>query len=230
MRQLFLVLSIFGLLLAPAANAEEGSVVIELYTSQGCSSCPPADEMLYDLAKRDGVIALALHVDYWDYLGWKDGFARPQFTSRQHGYAQAARATTVYTPQMVINGQDMVVGSRAMQVMDALENHRGHVMPVSVSLSRRGDVLRIVAETEAYGDFIVQMVRYLPEATVDVRHGENAGRTLTYSNIVTSWEAISRWDGRAPFAMEIEVAGDSPVVVLVQHRGFGPIVGAAQLR
>lgn len=230
MRHLIAVLSFLGFVQATQVIAQNGPVVIELYTSQGCSSCPPADAILHDLAKRDGVIALALHVDYWDYLGWKDEFARPEYTNRQHGYAQAARARNVYTPQMVFNGKDHVVGSRAMSVMDTLQAHQRQSNPVQVSLTRNGDRVRIDAETRTRGDYVVQVARYSPQETVDVRRGENAGRTLRYAHVVTSLEVVGRWDGRAPLALDAAAAGDAPFVVLIQQTGFGPIVGAAELR
>ena len=138
MRSILALMSFVGLFNATYATAENGPAVIELYTSQGCSSCPPADAMLHDLAKRDDVIALALHVDYWDYIGWKDSFASAEYTQRQHAYARAANATTVYTPQMVIGGVDHVIGSRPMQVMDVVQAHSRQGNPVDVELTRRG--------------------------------------------------------------------------------------------
>lgn len=230
MRQIFAAFAFLGLLHPIQATAQAGPVVIELYTSQGCSSCPPADAMLHDLAKRDDVIALALHVDYWDYIGWADVFANPEFTARQHAYARAANSATVYTPQMVIGGVDHVIGSRPMQVMDAVQAHSRKGNPVAVSLSRSGDGVQINAQPGGRGDYVVQLVRYTPEQTVSIRRGENAGRELSYANIVTSWTAIGRWDGRSALALEADAAGDSPVVVIVQQGANGPIVGAAELR
>ena len=96
--------------LAPAARAQHSPVVIELFTSQGCATCPPADTLLDQLAARPGIIALALHVDYWDYLGWKDAFAQPQFSDRQKAYAKSRRERSVFTPQMIVQGADPVIG------------------------------------------------------------------------------------------------------------------------
>lgn len=230
MRYFLAVLTFFGMLQTTHAMAQNGPVVVELYTSQGCSSCPPADALLHDLAKRDGVIALALHVDYWDYIGWKDIFANPEYTERQHAYARAANATTVYTPQMIIGGKDHVIGSRPMQVMDAVQAHSRQANPVDVDIARRGDRLTINARAQRHGDYLVQLVRYTPEQTVSIRRGENAGNDFSYANIVTSWDVIWRWDGRSALAMEASVAGDSPVVVIVQQSSNGPILGAAELR
>lgn len=230
MRYFFAALAVFGLLQTSQAVAQTGPVVIELYTSQGCSSCPPADAMLHDLAKRDDVIALALHVDYWDYIGWADVFANPEFTARQHAYARAANSATVYTPQMVIGGVDHVIGSRPMQVMDAVQAQRRRGNPVTVSIARSGDRIQINAEPGGRGDFVVQLVRYTPQETVSIRRGENAGRNLSYANIVKSWDVISEWDGRSALNIAAPAAGSDPVVVIIQHAGNGPVVGAAQLR
>ena len=230
MRAFLAALTFLGLVQAPMALAENGPVVVELYTSQGCSSCPPADSMLHDLAARSDVIALALHVDYWDYIGWKDSFGRAENTQRQHAYARAARATTVYTPQMVFNGQEHIVGSRAMQVMDALQSQLARGQEFDVQLTRSGNRVSVRAAPGQYGDYVVQLVRYMPQATVDIRRGENAGRTITYVNIVTAWDEIGRWDGRTPLNIAATISGEDAVVAIVQHAGHGPIVGAAQLR
>jgi hypothetical protein len=230
MRYFLAALSVFGFLHATQVAAQDGPVVVELYTSQGCSSCPPADEMLHDLAKRDDVIALALHVDYWDYIGWKDIFANPAFTARQHAYARAANATSVYTPQMIINGVEQVVGSRPMQVMDALQAQKEVGNLFDLKLTRREGAVLITAEPGQGGQYALQLVRYMPEETVDIRRGENAGRSLTYANIVTSWDVVAEWDGRSPLAFEAYAEGDSPIVVILQQSTDGPIVGAAVLR
>lgn len=230
MRTLFAALTLFGFLQTSPATADEGPMVIELFTSQGCSSCPPADAMLHDLAKRDDVIALALHVDYWDYIGWKDIFGSPANTQRQHAYARAANATTVYTPQVVINGVDHVVGSRAMQVMNAMDAHSERTNPVSVELTRDGDQVQIQATTSLRGEYVVQLVRFTPEQTVEISRGENAGHTYRYANIVRSWEVIGRWNGSGTLSLNADAAGSDAVAVIVQQSTSGPIVGAAQLR
>ena len=230
MRTLFAVLTFLGFLQASSVAAEDGPLVIELFTSQGCSSCPPADAMMHDLAKRDDVIALALHVDYWDYIGWKDIFGRSENTARQHAYARAANATTVYTPQMVINGTDHVIGSRPMQVMNAIEAHSNRGNPVAVTLTRAGDEVQIKATTSVSGEFVVQLVRFTPEQTVAISRGENAGHTYSYANIVKSWDVIGRWNGSGALSLNADASGSDGLAVIVQRSASGPIVGAAQLR
>ena len=214
-----------------AQSATDNPVVVELYTSQGCSSCPPADALLHELAPRDDVIALALHVDYWDYIGWKDVFADPAHSKRQRAYARLA-GTRVYTPQMVVMGQDHLVGLRPMQLSNLIKAHGAKSPPVQLSLSLGDGKLRIDAAPvqPLDRDVVVQIVRYSPEETVDIRRGENAGRRLTYANIVTSWTPIGAWDGKTPTTIEVEAAGSEPIVVILQEEGPGPILAAARLR
>lgn len=222
------------LLVAPFLNAAhaQNATVVELYTSQGCSSCPPADAILGDLAKRDDVIALALHVDYWDYIGWVDDLASPAFTERQRAFARAAGSRTVYTPQMVFGGVDHVIGSRPIDVMDQIMAHSKSPDPVSVSLTRSGDQLRIEAtRTGTFrGNAVVQIVRFSPAVTRKIERGENAGRTLTYSNVVRSWQNAGQWNTSRPLVMEAALTGSDPVAVIIQDGTDGPVLGAAQLR
>jgi hypothetical protein len=226
-------LTLFWLLTATlgagAGQAQDAPVVVELFTSQGCSSCPPADEILQDIAALDGVIALALHVDYWDYIGWKDVFARPEFTARQQSYAIAAGERSVYTPQMIVGGVDPVVGADAMHVMALIRAHAMVPHDVVLDVSRRGDRLLIRATAPIQRAMMVQLVRYDLEETVTIDRGENAGRTVQYVNIVTSWDRIGDWTGAEPFVAEVDVAGPSAVVVIVQEQGPGRILAAAQL-
>ena len=232
MRRLCIALSIVAGLFSSASVAQENKTVVELYTSQGCSSCPPADALLTQLAKRDDVIALALHVDYWDYIGWKDSFGSPAFTARQHNYARAASATTVYTPQMVIGGVDHVIGSKPMEVADHLRAQQSQAKPLMLTLRQSGGQVQVTAApfVRRPTAMIVQLVRYLPSETVAIRRGENAGKSIEYSNIVRSWQNIARWDGTSALNISADVPGTDAVVVIVQQDGFGPIVAAAELR
>jgi len=183
-----------------------------------------------ELALRDDVIALALHVDYWDYLGWTDSFGKPEHTARQQGYAHAAQAAMIYTPQMIVGGTDHIVGSRPMQVMDAVQAHTSRPSPFVVQLVRSGDMVTITAGPGTPGDYVVQLVRYAPLQTVDIRKGENAGSQIDYANVVTSWVVLGPWDGATPLDMSVAAAGSEPVVAIVQQAGHGAIVGAARLR
>jgi len=221
-----------GLLWGGASVAQDarGPVVIELYTSQGCSACPPADEMMHDLAARDDVIALALHVDYWDYIGWKDIFARPEHAERQRGFARRMGERMIYTPQMVVDGQAHVVGNKAMKVIDLVRRHAERPDPVVVALERQGGRLLVTAEGRVARPAEVHLVRFEPEQTVEITRGENRGKTVRYVNIVRDWVVLRDWDGAAPLRLTIDRAGSGPVAVLVQEADHGPILGAAALR
>ena len=233
MGQRHAIVAAFGLgcLLAAPALAE-GPVVVELFTSQGCSSCPPADALLGELAAREDVIALALHVDYWDYIGWADTFAQAAFTARQRGYGEAAGSTVVYTPQMVVGGRDHVVGFRPMEVADLIALHRAAPDPVALEAARIGGDWRIRAVWDGDGaapGMVVHVVAYLPLEEVEITRGENAGLSVGYYNIVRDWQVLGEWTGTGAF--EAEVAGDAgmPRVVMVQAAGHGAILAAARL-
>jgi hypothetical protein len=205
-------------------------IVVELFTSQGCSSCPPADAMLHDLARMDGVIALSLHVDYWDYIGWPDSFASPHHSARQEAYARAAGERMVYTPQIIVGGQDRVIGGDAIKVMETLHAHADATTPVDLTVRQDGD--RVLIEAPALPlprPLEVQLVRYVPEDEVVITGGENAGLTMAYSNIVTSWETAGDWTGAEALKLELPLEGTEPVVVLLQEPGPGRIRAAATL-
>ena len=229
MRLLLAAVTAATTLAAPAQS--QSTTVVELYTSQGCSSCPPADAMLHELAEQKGVIALALHVDYWDYIGWKDEFARPAHTVRQKAYARVAGSRTIYTPQMVIGGVDHVIGTRPEQVAAALAEHMMKTAPVEIEATRSGNSATITLRPlePLSGEMVVQLVTYNPSATVSVRRGENAGRELEYTNIVTSWTAVDAWNGGAPVELTAEIPNDDPAVIIVQFEGPGPILAEFEI-
>ncbi|GAA0286283.1 DUF1223 domain-containing protein [Rhodovulum strictum] len=232
MRAFITVLISAWLALSGTARAEGGPVVVELFTSQGCASCPPADALIAELAKRDDVIPLALHVDYWDYIGWQDVFADPAYTRRQKAYARAIGQRSVYTPQIVVGGQDHVVGYSPMDVARLIEAHRVLPSPVALSLERQGDsvTIRARSETSFDEDVVLQLVRYRPTEEVEITRGENAGQTYVYANIVDAWKAVARWDGAQPLVVTVQIEGEQPIVALIQKAGPGRILAAARLR
>ena len=226
-----LMAGMFAALAAVPLRADT-PVVVELYTSQGCSACPPADALLTHIAEREDVIALSLHVDYWDYIGWKDMFAKPAFTQRQKAYARALGKHAIYTPQMIVDGRQRIVGPRAMELAEAIEDRADAPSPVKMEVSRSGDTLTIVLRPKGPvpGETVVQVVQYRPEENVEIEAGENAGRTLRYVNIVTRWELAGHWAGSSPETMTHELATDEPAAVLVQAEDHGPILAAARAR
>ena len=137
-----------------------------------------------------GVIALALHIDYWDYLGWKDEFGRPGNTARQRAYAKAARSKTIFTPEMVVHGDERLKGHDAKSILKGIAHHRRQPAPATVSLEREGDVLEIHLAPigAAVGPADVHVVQFIPSREVSIEAGENAGLEMTYTNIVTDWE------------------------------------------
>ena len=232
-----IVSATFGLCLAVAGSAEAQSttsqpvVVVELYTSQGCSSCPAADDYLATLTRDPQVIPLALHVDYWDYIGWADTFSDPKFTLRQKAYAHAIGSRTIYTPQMIVGGLDRVEGNRPAEVQALIRRHLDGAHDVALEVTRTGDRLAIAASsrTPLEAPLRVQLVRFREEATVEIERGENAGRTITYHNIVTSWQPLGDWSGEAPLAIEAKAPGGDPAVVILQSAGPAAIVAAARI-
>ena len=217
--------------LAGAAQAEVQPVVVELFTSQGCSSCPTADEFLMQLAARPDIIALSMHVDYWDYIGWKDTFAQPQFTSRQKSYAKAIGSRTIYTPQMIINGLDRVEGNSPETVLTAIDEQKGGTPSVDLQLQRQDNVLTIKATPlkPLDGPTRIELFRYTPQATVQIGRGENAGLEVVYTNIVTQWTPLGIWSGDGALELVAPAEGTAPLVVIVQSEGPGEIIAAAKL-
>ena len=221
---------------ATPAMSQNSPVLVELFTSQGCAACPPADRLLDTLADRDDVIALALHVDYWDYIGWTDSFGHSMFSKRQKNYARVKGRASVYTPQMVVGGIDEVKGSSRAQVMGTIATHLGMgLSPNGVKLTLHGGdgqdlTIEAVAENGLPYVVDVQLVRYRDSALVDILGGENEGRSVTYRNIVTSWQTLDRWDGSHIFRQKVQIDGNEAVVVVIQEQGQGPVVAAARRR
>ncbi|MGO1119889.1 DUF1223 domain-containing protein [Rhodovibrionaceae bacterium A322] len=217
----------------PESQAEEqkSPVVVELFTSQGCSSCPPADELLGELRHEEGLIALALHVDYWDYIGWKDPFADPAYTARQQEYAHFQNKRRVYTPQMIINGTTDVVGSRRRAVTQAIHKARLEVPQTRVSL----DESQAVISAADVGQRMVEIWVFAFDSLhkTDVNAGENRGRVLADYNVVREMKKLGYWKGEAT-ELPLNLAsykkmGRAGVAVVVQEAKGGPILGAAQL-
>ncbi|MCB1390527.1 MAG: DUF1223 domain-containing protein [Rhodobacteraceae bacterium] len=227
--------------LAPAAGAGTYTpvAVAELFTSQGCSSCPPADRLWNELARRDDVLALTLPVDYWDYLGWKDTLASPANTARQRGYARALQARSIYTPQAIINGAIDVVASRRAEVLAALAAARTGPDGIGLDISAGPQALTITANAEPGSlpePATVWLVVFTGEETVAIGRGENAGRTIRYSNVVRAMYALGELHvGTQRFAYprgSLPEAADMKCAVMVQpskHQAPGPVRAAAVL-
>ena len=224
---------------AAGESVKRPTAVVELFTSQGCNSCPPADELLSDLAASGEVVALAYHVDYWDYLGWRDTLASPENTARQHEYSRAFGDRMVYTPQAIVNGRQQTNGAKRHKVESAIRRMQGTAegMSVDVDISYSGD--SVVIETGAagreVGDAQVVLVYFHPATRVEIDRGKNTGRSFTYVNAVSSFHTAGMWHGeKARFELpmsEIAKKGAGGCAVLVQEMRKGglpgPILGAA---
>ena len=185
-----------SLLAGPARAADPIDVVVELFSSQGCNSCPPADKLLGELRDKPGVLALTFHVDYWDYLGWKDTLAGADFSQRQYDYAKARGDMDVYTPQMIVNGEKQMVGSQRSEVFAVLEQSRMKTWPVPVSIDDTGREL--VIETGAgIGEATLWVMPILDQVSVKIEKGEMAGREVTYTNVVRKLMPAAMWTGAA---------------------------------
>lgn len=240
--KLHLAIFALGLLTAtPAFAASETAsrpVVVEYFTSQGCSSCPPADAFIKDdLSKRDDVISLAYHVDYWDDLGWKDTFSQHSFTTRQYAYKRAlsergedAGRIGVYTPQMVIEGKFAAVGSKRDTVNRAIDTAQNELVNVPITVTHKNQEVEITVDAAAAPPATLWLVSYLKSAPVAITRGENTGRTITYVNIVRDMRALVHWHGHS-FSLSLPKLSDNEAyVALLQLDPLGPIVGAVRVK
>lgn len=219
-----------------SAAADRPRAVIELFTSQGCSSCPAADKVLGDYAVKGDVLALSYHVDYWNYLGWKDTFSKAEFTERQQRYAQSFDRRGVYTPQVVVNGRDHVVGSRKRDIENLISTYAtdGNDLSVPVNTEINGDNLRVTTEA-ATGNATLWIVYFDKRKNVKIERGENKGRSITYHNVVRDVSMLGmmkqgKLDVTLPLA-EMKRKGYDACALLLQQTTLadtpGPIVGAA---
>ncbi len=216
----------FALVGAPGAETlrEGPRAVVELFTSQGCASCPPADALLTSLAARDDVVALAYHVDYWDYAGWEDTFGDQSYSDRQRAYAKGWGSSRIYTPQIVVNGALGLVGSRRNEVQDAVETSR---LPLAIDIWRDGDMLKIsVPANSSLSDATIWAVTYLDRADVAIETGENAGKSMVYTQVVTGRQILGMWeaDTGAELALPLtEMLGteSTGLAILVQQERAG---------
>lgn len=219
--------------------AGEAKAVLELFTSQGCSSCPPADALLAQLGKQPGLITLSYSVDYWNYLGWHDTLSSPANSERQREYARSRGDGSVYTPQAVVDGLIHVNGSNEAAIEMAIRNaaKRLEEIKVPVSMYAEGDTLVVgigaAAETSKKRDATIWLAVAKDKETVSIPRGENRGRTITYSHPVRELAPVGMWKGEAMTLRlplkDLRTKGGDHLVALLQVENGGPILGAAQL-
>lgn len=231
--RLFRLLAALVALAAVPVQAGERLIVAELFTSQGCNSCPPADALLTRLAERHPeLLALSFAVDYWDYLGWKDSFGKAAHSDRQRAYGRALGRRNIYTPQLVLNGRHEAVGSRGRSVLAALEAAKAD-RPADVDIRFIGNGTVAVSGADAARKRVLA-VWYRPQASVEVKRGENRGRTLHYTNIVLGLQWLTL-KNRAGDVLDlpldaVRAAGTDRLAILVQDGEAGPIAAAAAVQ
>lgn len=232
------VLAASLLILSSPAWAQDAPIkgVVELFTSQSCSSCPPADKVLGEVIKRGDVLALAFHVDYWNYLDWKDTFSDAAFTKRQYDYAASFGSSQVYTPQMIVNGKQSVKAGSPESVFAAIDemDKKSGPLPVAVSATIDNGHLSISAGAGS-GDANLVLVIFEAKESVDILRGENSGKTVEYRNAVTEVRTIGMWKGgllkvELPAKEYMEKKGYGCAVLLQRQTANGTpgeIIGAA---
>ncbi len=227
-------LSFNGAMRADAGDKPAG--VVELFTSQGCNSCPPADAIFSELVSKGQVIALAYHVDYWDYLGWRDTLARPENGDRQNSYMKSLGTRAVYTPQVIINGRTHINGTNRAGIDADLEaqSREGKGLTVSIKVTERADsiVIRAGATTEPQAEANLVLVFFSGPQSIAVSRGDNTGQTTTYFNAVTEVRTAGMWHGKVTEyeLPKSEFVGKGGSVALLQTTSRdgdpGPIIGA----
>ncbi|WP_439499289.1 DUF1223 domain-containing protein [Bosea sp. (in: a-proteobacteria)] len=236
------------LLGAPAALAENPvqppKAVLELFTSQGCSSCPAADALFVELAKDPDLITLTMPVTYWDYLGWKDTLGQEAFSKRQKLYAKTRGDGQIYTPQAVINGAAHMVGSNKAELAQAVQEQASEAFPVAVALTEDAGALRIQLSPARSGEQISGGVWVVPISRlvmVPIERGENKGRSVSYANVVRGLVRVGDWSGTAatlstPLSATTAGGADSYVVLVQADQPSkygmmpGAILGAARAK
>ena len=231
-RRRFLMATAAAAALPAAARAGAASpVVVELFTSQGCSSCPPADAYLSELCQRPGVVALTYHVDYWDYLGWHDTLGSAENSQRQYDYAKARGDMDVYTPQMIVHGAKHFVGSNRSDI-DAAVAGASPTKPVPIALSVTGTEVAIdVGQAVSPAETTFWLLPVTTATKVKILKGEIAGQEISYRNVVRKIIPAGMWHGEAQrFALPHDAVFTADVdaaVVLLQEDKVGAILGCA---
>ena len=211
----------------PPIEAGERPIVVELFTSEGCSSCPPADALLAGLASRPEVLALSFHVDYWDRLGWKDPFSSPEATRRQHRYAELLGTGTVYTPQIIVDGKWQAVGSDRSEVERALDAARrdGSEVPIALVVDHGRAQIKLGSGGDGVSGAVL-LIGFDRRHVTAVARGENGGRTLAHVDVVRSVEEVAKFDGRAS-AIEVPISSPSDRVAAILQAQDGRVLGVA---
>jgi hypothetical protein len=233
-RRNVLALGAAAALTRPALAGARRPVIVELFTSQGCSSCPPADAYLQTLLGKPGIIPLSYHVDYWDYLGWRDTLGNADYSQRQYDYASSRGDKNVYTPQTVINGREHFVGSQKSMVSGGIASAQANTAAdwIDVSMTEnKTDVMIEIGAGSASAEATLWLMAYAPAVSVEIKKGENAGNTITYNNVVRKMVPAGMWHGEKA-SLVLPRSSVIPEdckgwVALLQTGKVGPVIGAA---
>ncbi len=240
MKNIFLGMAVIGLVFIWARelqarftpisiDATDGPIVVELFTSQGCSSCPPADQIINQLSDNPNFIPLSYHVTYWDYIGWKDSLGREFSDQRQRNYARFKNSSRVYTPQMIINGGKEFVGSRKHEANRNLSNAKAVAKIKMAGISPEGTVISL--PQVRIGTYTLWIAGVKNQTDQKIGRGENRGKTVTYNNSVLSLQQGERWNGTGK-TLTLELPKSQQIdhyVILAQDRAFGSIIAAGKI-
>ena len=241
MKSLFALLTLTVAMMgmsAPASAGDNSVVVVELFTSQGCPACPPADKVLTNLTKERNIITLSWAVDYWDYLGWKDVNAKPEYTQRQESYNKTLQKKGVYTPQMIINGRKQVVGSRIWDIREAITHYRKREAPVTkIQMSADDGQLNVHIRSRSRKTFSqptnVYLIWHDISQSFEVSMGDNQGKTLNYSNVVQGFRKVGEWTNHG-IDLDVDISrllerGIKGFTVIAQDAPGRPITAAGTI-
>ena len=209
-------------------------ILVELFTSQGCSDCPPADHLLRELAARKDVVALTLPITYWDMLGWKDTLATDANTQRQKAYAKAMSRSGVYTPQIVVGGAEHVIGGHRDKVLTAIAHAQAQREFVPIAIAQGSGRVTVTIAARAEGQrstaATIWLMHTLSHAKVAIGGGENNTRELVYANVVREMQRFGDWDGgekNFTIPMRAEPGKQDGIAIVLQRADYGPVIGAA---
>jgi hypothetical protein len=224
-----------GTLIAPrlAIAAAAQPVLVELFTSQGCSSCPPADKLAGTLAEDPNNIVVSFNVDYWDYLGWRDTLAKPEYSQRQYDYAKSRGDSSVYTPQMVINGKTHAVGSNGNEVAAQIANGIAEPRPATIILKMTSKQITVeIAASDYKGDATLWLLAVEPEVEQKITRGENSGSSISYVNVVRNLVPAAMWNGetyKGTWMRDVVMVQNCKTLIAVlQQNKVGPVLGLAR--
>ncbi len=231
MRKIILSGILSLLAINPAIAEENSPVVLELFTSQSCSSCPPADQVLGELSKQPNIIALSCNVTYWNHLHWKDTLSKDFCTNRQRDYVQALQSRGPYTPQIIINGRHELVGSQKSKIENIIQKEKGVVKFIELNKNNNNNDLQIMLPKIETGQYILSLVLYEKNHTQNIPSGENRGRTVSYTNPIYVIESLGGWDGEEK-TLNYNISkygGQNRFVVLAEKKNETGFIAAGKI-